>query len=108
MPHKLRKVSITSPHFGPQRWMQHQGEWDRLGIQQCSGEGAVKASLISNRFRGHISLNTSYELQEVYKAWLQSAVAPSFLPPVLGPIRHNEDECLSVRQDILLLKVTHK
>ena len=68
VPHKLRKVSITSPHFSPQRWIQHQEEQDRLGIQQCSGEGAVEARLIStNRFRGHISLNTSYELQEVTK-----------------------------------------
>ena len=68
VPHKLRKVSITSPHFSPRRWIQHQEEQDRLGIQQCSGEGAVKARLIStNRFRGNILLNISYKLQEVTK-----------------------------------------
>ena len=40
------------------------------------------------------------------KPWLQSDVAPSFLPSVLGPIRHNEDAHLSARQDILLIRET--
>ena len=64
------------------------------------GEGSsnLNESLSGTHFAEHI-LQTARS----YKAWLQCAVAPSFLPPVLGPIRHNEDECLSVRQDILLL-----
>ena len=65
LPHKLRKVSVTSYHFGPQRRIQHQGEWDRLG---AFNSALVKARLIStNRFRGHILLNISYKLQEVTK-----------------------------------------